>query len=117
MSTDIFKAAEIGNISQVRACLANGVDVNSMNERGETALMVASRNDHKELVKFLMWRNSDLRRENYDGKNFLDIAVDNKCKSVLEIFPSLNTTEESTSEAIAEAIESPTASQPPISPN
>lgn len=52
--TALMRAAEGGNINQVRALLQSGADVNEASGLGHTALMLAAGRDHLEIVQTLL---------------------------------------------------------------
>jgi ankyrin repeat protein len=49
----LLNAAREGNIAIVKALLDKGIDVNEKDREGKTALMLATENDHTEIVELL----------------------------------------------------------------
>ncbi|MDR3001909.1 MAG: ankyrin repeat domain-containing protein [Fibromonadaceae bacterium] len=74
--TDIFEAAEKGTIEDLKYFLEEkGVDVNTQDEYGQTALHVAVSNESLEVVKFLVSKGSNVNMEEADGKTPLHLAA------------------------------------------
>ncbi len=46
--------ASLGDLEQVRNSLANGIDVNSIDDEGYSALQAAAENDYLDIVKLLV---------------------------------------------------------------
>ncbi|GHA17414.1 hypothetical protein GCM10008090_28880 [Arenicella chitinivorans] len=59
----------------VDAVLNAGVDIDHVNKKGNTMLMLAARRSHPELVKLLLARGADPKVRNAEGLTALDIAV------------------------------------------
>ena len=53
-NTTIYEAALEGNANRVKYLIRNGIDVNSTDSDGRTALMFASFNGHTVIVKALL---------------------------------------------------------------
>lgn len=60
MNQSLFKAVQARNISEVRLLLESGIDVNSKDEIGQTALMHASMQGFKDIAEFLLSRAADV---------------------------------------------------------
>lgn len=71
----LVQAAEAGDFGAVEALIGAGVDVNSANEHGMTALMAAAANGHLALVSFLLESGADFKAQRYDGFDALALAV------------------------------------------
>jgi uncharacterized protein len=54
LNDDLITAVKIGDIEVVNKLIANGADVNVRDERGATALIIASMNGHAEVVTALL---------------------------------------------------------------
>jgi uncharacterized protein len=73
---DFFKAAAIDNESVMVALALRGFDLNTRNESGETALMVALREDSPKVVAFLLTQRSvKVEQRNSQGESPLMIAA------------------------------------------
>ncbi|MCB4365963.1 ankyrin repeat domain-containing protein [Hydrogenophaga taeniospiralis] len=67
--SELLDAAARGNAAAVRSLLAQGVDVNSVDADGRTALMWAARRGDAALIRLLLGAGADLRRADHDGRN------------------------------------------------
>ena len=67
----ITKAATEGNIEEVKHLLETGVNINSTNNDGETALMKAAQNGHIEIVKMLIEKGADVNFKDKYGSTAL----------------------------------------------
>jgi len=56
---DLIIAANYDDAATVQALLAEGVDVNTRNKLGQTALMMASRDGHLDVVQALLAKGAD----------------------------------------------------------
>jgi hypothetical protein len=75
INSDFRNAASKGNITSMKALLNKGVEVNSRNVNGATALMIASLNGHVETVKFLLSKGADVNaRDNHDYTTLIHIS-------------------------------------------
>lgn len=52
--------SSLGDVAQVQASLEKGVDVNSTDEEGYSALQAAAENDHLEVVKLLVLKGANV---------------------------------------------------------
>jgi ankyrin repeat protein len=67
--------------------LENGIDVNQQDDKGETALMWASKKGHKEIVQMLLQHeNIQKNKQNYYGHTALFLASRQGNKEIVEIF-------------------------------
>jgi ankyrin repeat protein len=71
---DLVAASESGDLSRVRALLANGSDANAKRGDGATALMLASEHGHLEVAKLLLAKGADASANN-DGITPLFVAA------------------------------------------
>lgn len=68
-TSGLLKAAEDGDVDDVRVLLARGADVNAIDQYGETALMRAVHGDHAEVVSALLAKSAEVNARN---KQFYD---------------------------------------------
>ena len=67
--------ASIGDIEQVENGLQEGLDVNSADEEGYSALQAAAENDHLEVVKLLISKGADVdHRSTYTALELAEMA-------------------------------------------
>ncbi len=64
---DIFQAAAQGNLTSVKAFLAQGININTQDERGNTALMQAVYGKHLHIITFLVEQGANVNLINKDG--------------------------------------------------
>jgi ankyrin repeat protein len=75
MGNGLIEAAMEGDLIKVRQFIANGVDVNTSNRLGTTALMVASLWNREPIVSLLLSHGADMEaKENSSGCNALMFA-------------------------------------------
>ena len=73
----LLRAASAGNADTVRSLLASpNVDVNGIDEQGNTALMQAARFGHDEVVRELLIAKADVKIRNNEGKTALMLAAE-----------------------------------------
>ena len=73
----LLRAASAGNADTVRTLLASpNVDVNGVDDQGNTALILAARLGHDEVVRTLLLAKADVRVKNKDGKTALMLAAE-----------------------------------------
>lgn len=70
----IHEAALNGQITQVNSLLANGLDVNTLDEDGRTALMYASFNGVTEIVRKLIEKGAGINLADSSGRTALMMA-------------------------------------------
>ena len=56
-------AAAAGDTATVEACLADGVDINTVNRRRQTAILLAAINQHYDLVERMVALGADIDRQ------------------------------------------------------
>ena len=67
--------ASIGDVEQVEQGLLKGLDVNSADEEGYSALQAAAENDHLEVVKLLVSKGADVdHRSTYTALELAEMA-------------------------------------------
>jgi len=73
----LLRAARAGNADTVRALLASPqVDVNGIDEHGNTALIEAARFGHDDVVTALLIAKADTKTKNDEGKTALMLAAE-----------------------------------------
>ena len=73
----LLRAASAGNADTVRSLLASpNVDVNGIDDQGNTALMQAARFGHDEVVRALLIAQADVKIRNNEGKTALTLAAE-----------------------------------------
>ena len=74
----LLRAARAGNADTVRTLLASpNVDVNGVDEHGNTPLIEAARFGHDEVVTALLIAKADVKIKNDEGKTALMLAAEN----------------------------------------
>ncbi|MEK4666339.1 ankyrin repeat domain-containing protein [Niallia sp. FSL R7-0271] len=67
-----FQAVETGNISEITSFIEKGIDINSVDQEGRTAAMVATDNNDPETVKLLIENGADVNiQDNMKNNPFL----------------------------------------------
>ncbi|TRZ39024.1 ankyrin repeat domain-containing protein [Niallia circulans] len=67
-----FQAVEIGNISEITSFIEDGADINSVDQEGRTAAMLATYNNDPETVKLLINNGADVNiQDNMKNNPFL----------------------------------------------
>ena len=73
----LLRAASAGNVDTVRTLLASpNVDVNGIDEYGNTAIIEAARLGHDEVVTALIIAKADAKIKNDEGKTALMLAAE-----------------------------------------
>jgi ankyrin repeat protein len=74
----LFQAARAGNADTVKSLLASpNVDVNGVDEHGNTPLIEAARFGHDDVVTALLIARADVKVKNNEGKTALILAAEN----------------------------------------
>ena len=72
----LLRAASAGNADTVRTLLASpSVDVNGVDDQGNTALILAARLGHDDVVRSLLTARADVNITNNEGKTALMLAA------------------------------------------
>ncbi|WP_421672129.1 ankyrin repeat domain-containing protein [Raoultella terrigena] len=61
--TEYLLAAEQGNLAQLKQCLLKGVNINSANRHGQTAIVLASLHQHYDCVAQLIAAGIDINKQ------------------------------------------------------
>ena len=73
----LLRAASMGNADTVRSILASpNVDVNGIDDHGNTSLIQAARFGHNEVVTALLLTKADVNIKNDEGKTALMLAAE-----------------------------------------
>ncbi|WP_089604116.1 ankyrin repeat domain-containing protein [Acinetobacter piscicola] len=79
--------SSLGDLKQVKKCLADGADVNTTDDEGYSALHAAAENDHLEIVKLLISKGADV---NYKAEyTALELAEMAENKEIIDYLKSL----------------------------
>ena len=73
------------NIDAIKFLLVLGVNVDYTNEKGKTALLIASQQGHKEVVNCLIAANADVNASDVDSQSALIIASENNDVELAQI--------------------------------
>ncbi|ENX25263.1 hypothetical protein F891_03336 [Acinetobacter sp. CIP 101966] len=79
--------ASLGDVEQVEQALQEGLDVNSADEEGYSALQAAAENDHLEVVKLLVSKGADIAHRSPNSA--LELAEMAGSKDVVAYLKSL----------------------------
>jgi ankyrin repeat protein len=79
--TPLIIAAQHGCAHIVSLLIENGItDINHKNDQGESALLAATQEGHKEVVQILLDAGADINQPNSDGETALAIVTRNRHK-------------------------------------
>lgn len=81
---DLINAVNLGDTGKVVSFIDRGLDVNSVDPRGETLLIIAARNGYTDLVKALLARRAKVEAVNAVGETALAVAAFNGHVAVVE---------------------------------
>ncbi len=92
--TEYLLAAEQGNLAQLKQCLLQGVNINSTNRLGQTAIVLASLHQHYDCVEQLIDAGIDINKQDQTCFNpFLLSCLNNDLtllRLILPAAPDLN---------------------------
>ena len=74
----------IGDAAAVQALLANGAEVNAKDNNGASALILASRNGHRDVVQALLANGAEVNAKDNDGATALILASRNGHRDVVQ---------------------------------
>ena len=72
----MMNAAAVGSVGLVRSYIAEGVDVDSVDSEGRTALMAAAAFGRMECVQVLVEKGADIERVDRGGRDAVELARD-----------------------------------------
>ncbi len=81
---DLFACASTGNLACVKKLIKKGVQINSRDTAGRTALMLASENGHFDVIRYLVKKNADVDAKDRKGQSALMRAVDQNRKTAVD---------------------------------
>ena len=91
--TPLLRAVAKGHADIARFLLASGSDFDERNSRGESALQIAVRRGHLDVVKVLVQLYRDSHMESEVDQHYMDLADDHRHEHVVGYlsseFPSL----------------------------
>ena len=76
----IFKAAVNGEIDTIKSYLNSGTDINEVDGKGFTPLLLAIQQNHYALVQMLISNGADIRKRAYYSYSPFELAVDCQVK-------------------------------------
>jgi ankyrin repeat protein len=77
VSDDIFEAVKNIDITSLNILLSEGADVDTVNQDGDTPLMLASEIGNMRMLNILLLHDPDVNMKNQNGKTALMIASEN----------------------------------------
>ncbi len=84
LSDDLIDAVSDMDVVSLNVLLADGADINVADQKGNTPLMVASKNGNPRIVGIILAHNPDVDVKNADGKTALMIAAEHGQTLVVE---------------------------------
>ncbi|MGG4609590.1 ankyrin repeat domain-containing protein [Providencia sp. Me31A] len=89
LAQDFLTAAEQGQLELLKSCLEKGVDINTTNRQGRTAIINASLNKHYECVSFLINAGADINKQDQTCFNpFLLSCLNNDLTLLRLVLPA-----------------------------
>ncbi|CAF1285680.1 unnamed protein product [Didymodactylos carnosus] len=85
MASLLFEAIEKGQSAVVLKLLRNRIDVNTMNERRQTPLMIAAKYGRQDIVAVLLEKNANVNFTDDGGKTALHYAVEFQYASIIKL--------------------------------
>ncbi|MEX2600887.1 MAG: ankyrin repeat domain-containing protein [Balneolaceae bacterium] len=84
LTDDLFEAISDIDILSLTIALADGADVDTLNQKGETPLMLAAHVGNSRIVKILLAHDPDLNKQSKSGHTALMIASASGQQHVVE---------------------------------
>lgn len=89
LAQEFLTAAEQGQLELLKSCLEKGVDINTTNRQGRTAIVNASLNKHYECVSFLINAGADINKQDQTCFNpFLLSCLNNDLTLLRIVLPA-----------------------------
>jgi hypothetical protein len=86
---ELINLAAMAKVETIKGLLENnGIDLNSQNERGQTALMVAACRGNEKVVEFILKQGVDLKTKEFNGLDALEYAKISKNQNVVNMIKS-----------------------------
>lgn len=70
-------------IATIELLLAHGADIDQLDDRGRSALMIAAERGHAEVVQHLLAMDADPLAKDRDGKRAIDLAANDQVRQLL----------------------------------
>jgi len=70
----IYSAAGNGNLAAVKKYLQDGIDVNARTSAGRTPLIFAAQDGRLDMVKYLVGKGADVKREGQERVDAADVG-------------------------------------------
>src|SRR5581483_83384 len=80
-----FRAVAANEVQEVERLLTAHAPVNAKDERGWTALMIAARDNHPDLVRLLLTHGAAVNLTNQEGETALMHAADNDLRAIVQL--------------------------------
>lgn len=84
VKNDIHGFARLGNLTALRSTVESGIDINSKNTFGSTALHCAIAEKQVQAVELLLELGADVTIQDANGMTALHYAIEHKLPGVLE---------------------------------
>lgn len=81
----IHVAAGMGDLTQIKAFIENGIDVNTRNKDGFTPLYAACSRGHADVVKFLIDNGADVNAKDDYGQAPIDVAAERNRRNLVQL--------------------------------
>jgi ankyrin repeat protein len=85
INEDLLQAIGNNDAVKVKACLANGADVNIASDFGDTALMAAAGYGKTDVVKILLGEGANVHTDSFSGNTALKNAIAGRYTAIAQI--------------------------------
>lgn len=82
INENIFYQARNGRVHEIQDLFRGGIDPDSIDKNGNSILIIACQNNHKDLARLCLQYSADINWRNNAGKSALDFAVMYKYKNL-----------------------------------